>query len=42
MCGEDHNVYTNKCYMFNGGVALAYYGPCRDECFKSDAKVRLS
>lgn len=42
MCGEDHNIYMSKCSMFGRGVALAYYGPCKEECLKFDVKVRLS
>ncbi|KAJ7331205.1 hypothetical protein OS493_019986 [Desmophyllum pertusum] len=39
MCGEDHNIYMTTCSMFNRGVALAYYGPCREECLKDDAMM---
>ncbi|KAL9959549.1 hypothetical protein ACROYT_G032880 [Oculina patagonica] len=39
MCGEDHNNYMSKCEMFGKGVALAYYGSCKEECLTYDTRM---
>ena len=39
VCGEDHKTYKSECALSTRGISLAYYGPCKGECFVDDTRV---
>ena len=39
VCGEDHKTYKSECALSTQGISLAYYGPCKGECFVDDTRV---
>ena len=42
VCGEDHKTYKSECALSTRGISLAYYGPCKGECFVDDTRVSCS
>ena len=42
VCGEDHKTYKSECALSTQGISLAYYGPCKGECFVDDTRVSCS
>ena len=42
VCGEDHRTYKSECALSTRGISLAYYGPCKGECFVDDTRVSCS
>ena len=42
VCGEDHKTYKSECALSTQGISLAYYGPCKGECFVDDRRVSCS
>ena len=42
VCGEDHKTHKSECALSTRGISLAYYGPCKGECFVDDTRVSCS